>query len=75
MEKLTKRRRILLLLAESPKTAFEIAEAVDDITPCVARSMAAYRHEGAVRNLNPGNGRVALYAITEAGRTALKDQS
>lgn len=65
-------RLILTSLSDGPKSGAELAEVLDDITPCVARTMANLRiRSGFVRNRNAGHGGKALYELTDAGRAAL----
>ena len=65
-------RLILMALSDGPKSGAELAEVLDDITPCVARTMANLRHRsGFVQNRYAGTGRKALYELSDAGRAAL----
>ena len=73
MSKLTPGMKVadaLTLLLDGPKTGAQIAEAIDEITPYVARMMARQRHLGRVTNLRVGTNK-ALYEITPSGRAAL----
>lgn len=71
---MTKVDQILQALAQRPLTNAELCELVDDISPYVARTMAALCTRGLVVNrAEPGRGHRAVYALAEAyqrGRAA-----